>query len=568
MTKKLLSFLRSKREHLVFISYSVLVIFHTFISYGKINNLFYLSDEFIALGNVYVHGIFAGLNQFSIIDLLLGRGRPFGSLLINSFYYYWPYNITPFVITAYIFHILNGILLYRFINKISKSTFISFISGIFFVTASAGNQTITWIANITQVPIATSFILLSCLLIIKFFEINKRKYVLYSILCGYIAFLFKDQFFYVFIWLPALYILMIYRQNTVKNLFKKYWYFLILFFAIMNYKLFLFNGINLTTLGAGPVSYLIKAAFNWFYYPLISLSQTFIPPEYMFKIARQFLYFNYGNLLPYINNIDAITTNIISDLLSLILSFLFLIFVATAYLLNKPQRKTIVISIIFYLLSFSTIAVFLIDRNTSYVESRYLYTGMISMGIFFAVIVDTVKIILFKTKIPKVISIICILSILVLWFGKQITLIQREVNRSVINGQNAKHVLDELTTIVPILPDKPIIYLTGNSTYYGYPNHYVPLQLDPGYIFMVWYYRGGKIPKDLIIKNTLSSFGTQWYQEYGDKAFGYYWDKEKLTEVIKEKNIGNSQIIGLYYDRNTQKFMNITDELRSELFYR
>jgi len=327
-----------------------------------------------------------------------------------------------------------------------------------------------------------------------------------------------------------------------------------------------FNGLSIISLKSSVLSYLIKAIFNWFYYPLISLSQAFIPAEYMFKSARKFLFFNYGNLPQFITNIDAISQNILSDLISLLLSFIFIIILCISFVLNKTQRKTIIMGLVFYFLSFSTVAVFLLDRNTSYVESRYLYAGMIGIGIFFATIIDTIKKCLFSTKIPRIISILFIVIVIALWYGKQITLTQREVNRSVIFSQNTKHVLFELSKIFPTLPNKPIIFLTGNSTYFGNENHFVPLGLNPGYIFMIWYYDTGVIPKELISGNRLWTFGQQWYKVFGKNGFGYFYDKKVLKELIVNKSVEKNQIVGLFYDGNTNSFKNITNDLYLELF--
>jgi len=572
MVKRLHAWIK-KKNWWFFPLYTILVVVLTFISYRNMNKVFYSSDEWIGQGVVYNYGISTGLRKETpFIEVLAGRGRPLTFLLISIYMYYFSYNVIPFVITACLFHIINGLLFYLYLYKISKNMFIGFIGGIFFVTAHAGHQSITWIVNSTQDPIAVTCILLSQLYLIQYIERQKKKFLFLSVLAAYVAFLFKDAYFYIFVWLPIFYILFIGKKITIKQIFSKYWPLLIGIFIIIVYKMNVLQGLQIFTIKPGVIAYWQKVGFNWLYYSYVSLSQTFIPQDYMFKIAKSFLFFNYRDLITYINNIDVISQNIISDLLSSIFSFIFLITITIAYVLNRPQRKTIIIGGIFYILSFSTIAVFLLSRNTSYIESRYLYTGMISMGIFFAVIIDTIKKIVYKTKIPVVFSIICLASFFLLYFSKQVTLIQREVNRNVISGQNTKNVLLELSKVLPVLPDKPIIYLTGSDFYYGYVNLHVPLQLNPGYVFMIWYYKSGKIPKELLPKefssNALSSFGGQWYEEYGDRAFGYYWDKEGLRDVVKEKNINSSQLIGLYYDGKTKKFKDITDELQSELFNR
>lgn len=555
-----------KSDKGTFLLYALGIIMLTFISYQHINKLFYMNDEWIALGNVLVNGIYANFRQYSILENLLGKGRPLTFLLSNLFYQYFTYDITPFVVVAYTFHILNGLLLYSLVKKISKNRFVSAIAGIFFITASVANQSMTWIPNITQDLTAVSFILLAQLLLLIFSETKKKIYLVLSFFVAYTAYLFKDQFFYVFLWLPLLYILFSKKRVSLKILLKKYWPLLVVAATVIIYKLIVLYGPDIISLKSSAIHYWIKAFFNMGYYPFITLSQSFIPPEYMFKSAVKFLYFLYGNLTPYISNIDVISQNIISDILSILLSVLVLIVLFVSYISNKPQRKTLLIGVLFYLLSFSTVAIYLDTRATSYVESRYLYASMIGMGIFFAVILDTIKQILFKTKIPRLVSVLVIGMIATVYFGKHVTLIQRSVWRSTINAENETQVLKEFSNIMPTLPPKSVIYLSSNNTYYGYANHPVPFQLDPGYILMVWYYKSGYIPKDsLHVNRKLWAFGTQWYEESEGKAFGYYWDKKLLANEIKNNKFSIDQVIGLYFDGSSGRLMNITNDLHKTI---
>lgn len=555
-----------KSDKGIFLLYAFGIIVLTLISYQHLSQLFYMNDEWIALGNVLVNGIYANFSQYSILENLLGKGRPLTFLLSNLFYQYFTYNVTPFVVVAYTFHILNGLLLYILVKKISKNRFVSAIAGIFFITASVANQSMTWIPNITQDLTAVTFILVAQLLLLIFSETKKKIYLFLSFFAAYIAFLFKDQFFYIFLWLPILYILLSKTRLSLQVLFKKYWPLFVLAATVIIYKLIVLYGPDIISFKSNAINYWIKAFFNMLYYPLITLSQSFIPPEYMFKSAVKFLYFFYGHLTPYISNIDVISQNIISDILSILLSLLILITLLISYVTNKPQRKTLLIGMLFYVLSFSTVAIYLDTRATSYVESRYLYASMIGIGIFFAVILDTTKRILFKIKLPRIISIFVVSMIAIVYFGKHVTLIQRAVWRSTINAQNETQVLKEFSKILPTLPPKSVIYLSGNNTYYGYANHPVPFQLNPGYILMVWYYKSGFIPDDsLHVNRKLWTFGTQWYEESDGKAFGYYWDLKELQKVIDKKDIDTSQISGLYYDGNTRKLNNITDQVLLEL---
>jgi len=292
----------------------------------------------------------------------------------------------------------------------------------------------------------------------------------------------------------------------------------------------------------------------------------FIPPEYMFKIAKKFLFFYYNNLSIYITNIDAISQNIISDIVSLLFSILVFIIIIFSYVCNQKQRKLHLINSILYLLSFVTISVYLTTRNTSYIESRYLYTSVTCIGVYVGIFIDTIIGSKRLNRNIKKFIVVSMCIVFLLFTYKQVILIQREVNRSVYNGEKTKTTLEKFTKVISTLPNKPVVYLTGNTNFYYYQNHFVPLELNPGYIFMVWLYKTGKIPSKLLHSNTLWVFGTQWYTEYENKAFGYYYDFDELKNAVEKYNIKEDQIIGLYFDGNTYEFKNITHQIVFKLY--
>jgi hypothetical protein len=390
---------------------------------------------------------------------------------------------------------------------------------------------------------------------------EKKKYFALSWLFGYFAFLFKDASFYIFIFLPIFQYLISNGKQSLGKILKSNLLLIIPMLLLGAYRIISMYGKNIVLITSSNTgSFWLKFLFNSVFYPFISLSQTFIPPKYMFRMAEKFLNFNYSNIIAYINSTGVVSENIISDFISVIFSFIILIILGIVYTVNKKQRKTLLIAVLFYILSFVPISIYLSQRGTAYVESRYVYASIIPVGLMVAIILDT-----FRKMFTKTIPMLLVTAAIVvgsgLYFHKQIVLIRREVYLNVIYGQDTKHVLTEFSRKLPTMPSKSVIYLTGNTNYYNYMNHPVPLQLDPGYILMVYYYKSGSIPQDsLVIDKRFWGFGSQWYEESDDKAFGYYWDRELLLKEYNNKKFSLDQVIGFYYDGSSKKLMDISKE--------
>lgn len=556
-------FIGNLKKRYIFILYFVLIVLITLYSYEKLPQLYYLNDEWLSMAGIYTDGLKSTIVNFSVFELLMGKGRLLGSLLINVFYYYFPFNLLPFALTSYVFHIVNGLLVFGLLKKCNKNTFIAVFSGLFFVTASIANQAFTWIANVTQVPTSTTCILLSVWFMMMYSKNEEKRYYILSWAFGYLAFLFKDASFYIFIFLPVFQYLISKGRQSVIKILKSNLLLILPMVALGVYRMISMYGKNIVlTASDSTGSFWLKFLFNSVFYPFISLSQTFIPPKYMFRMAERFLNFNYSNIAAYINSAGVISENIISDFLSVVFSFFLSITIGVAYATNKKQQKTLLIALLFYVLSFVPISVYLSQRGTAYVESRYVYASIIPIGIMTAIILDTFRKRFTKT-LPKLLVTAIIVAGSVLYFYKQVVLIRRDVYLNVIYGQDTKQVLTEFSRLLPTLPSKSVIYLTGNTNYYNYMNHPVPLQLDPGYILMVWYYKSGNVPDSLLpVSRRLWGFGSQWYEESSGKGFGYYWDKELLLQDYNDKKFSAGQVIGFSYDGSSKRLTDISKEIQ------
>src|SRR4030042_6094664 len=77
------------------------------IAFHQLPRLYFLNDEFLQLGSVIYNGTLIGIQKYSLVQLLVGTGRPAGTLINNIFLTFFQDNTLPFVIFAYTVHWMN-----------------------------------------------------------------------------------------------------------------------------------------------------------------------------------------------------------------------------------------------------------------------------------------------------------------------------------------------------------------------------------------------------------------------------------------------------------------------------
>jgi hypothetical protein len=219
-------------------------------------------------------------------------------------------------------------------------------------------------------------------------------------------------------------------------------------------------------------------------------------------------------------------------------------------------------------LSFVPIALFLNERNTSYIESRYLYACSVPVSILMGICLENLRqTISSKTHIALRYSTLFVGILFMIFVYKQTVVIQRNVVVAVQESDQARHTVSVFLRMKPKLPNKPIIYLESDSRYYlAAP---VPFQLGTGYVLMVKYFPSGVVPVDLLVGTKshyypfLYNYVDQGYQEVRNKGFGYFADKTKLLDLYNTNpSLTVNQIVGFRYIGREGKLIDITGEIR------
>jgi hypothetical protein len=527
------------------------------ISCYRVFFLYFLNDELLLLGAVRGGGILVGYAHVkTLVDILFGSGRFLGGFLNNLFFYFFHDNPMPFAVFALIVHTLNSYLAYLLAKKVTKNSHIAFITACVFSIPVAANQAISWFAATTQTLGGMTFVLLALLaaidgLIQKKKQLQKAAWVL-----AYIAFLFKESSFFVF---PLLLLLPYVVMQKVQPVYRKiYPLLLILFLGLGSYKTMQFFGMDMShLLNSQYLLKLAKVAFNMWFYPLVSLGQFFVPLRFMLKIAPAFAKFNYG-FMSDVTADNPVASVIVADMISITLSFICIILMMYVYFKNGNFRKSILFSLCWFVMSFIPMTVFLPERNTSYLESRYLYFSYFPVAMMVGFMLNEVRKII--GSIVKHASTAYVISyiILTLFIYKQVTLMQREINQNVMYGSDIRTAMSVIRSAYPALPDKPIFFVEGDRNFY-YPNNVLPFQLGTGYMLSLTFISNPGIPKELFRDSYLWHFFDQGYKEIGDKGFGYFWNKKDLLNFFRtNKNLFVDQLVGIYYYGNDRRVRDTT----------
>lgn len=540
--------------HIIIVGLIIAVILR---AYRFLPSVYYLHDEWRALSDVFLYGIWTDIRTFSVIEIMFGKGRIFGSFLNSIFYAYAPYNTQPFVISFLFAHILNSLFLYILVKKETNSNIWALSSVLLFATSSRYEQALTWIGAGNQTLYSALFSLLSIIFLLKG---NKwGPYYFFALLFAYIGFLFKDASAYVFVLIFISIISIILRK---KNLFytKLFSIISIATFGLISIGIIskLYSSKVANTEGLGLLYTLSKGLFNTIYYPLVSFSQYIIPFRYMERLGYAFLNFNYP-FMKNDGNRESIVHFILSDFISIIASII--LFIVLILILRKRvfSNRLVLLSIVWFICALIPISFRLINRYDSYINSLYMYYSGMPFWILMGSIIHSLHIYIKKLKMKKYLEFLGLLLLAIL-IWKQVDITNREVRAEAIRGNDMRHFILELNKLVSIIPDKPVIFLTSNKNYIREYTR-IPFLLGDGFILSVLLYTTGKIPDKVIAERMFENFGEYGYIEIENKGYGFYANKEDLLTDLGKGLFNKEQIMHLHYDGNNYKLYDKTAEL-------
>jgi len=555
----------------------------SFWIYHDIFRLTFFNDEWEVLGKVMAHGILAGIEDIPWWRLLLGQGRILGSFINNTFYYFFHDTVFPFALFSILIHPINATFVAIIAYKLSQRWSVAIISAVLFTSLAVSQQAVLWPAATVQ-TLGQVFL---CLLSLYFGLCLKKRKSLFAIVgmvvSFYTAFLLKDSslaIIFVLLILPFL------QTNGSIHFRKIPWYFIV--FCGIGGMVVLFKTATYFQLTSWSqvtnpeqIGSFMRIIVNCIFYPFVTLGHIIIPFDFMMKLSKSVeWYYSFLFFEPYTDFMrESLAVMVFTDMISIVISLLFVLGIFYTYIRNKKQRAVLVIGVTYYIVSFFPVALFLIGRNISYIESRYIYFSMPGIVIVIAVMLETIYSDIRKRLqrmkgnywVKKIIP-LGLYIIFVVFIYKQGIVTQRTLIVLVEKGSLIRSTLDQFSLLLPYPPEKPIFYVTGDSYYYF--GIHVPFQLGPGFMLMLNYYDTGFVPSSFIADSSKTSYPypflykyfDQGYDEVGGKGFGYFWDIEKLKEFYKTNSaIDINQIVGFFYNGGEKKLINITHDIRKEL---
>ncbi len=528
--------------------------------YWDLPKTFYQQDEWQSLG----HNLVQGIDPFFRTNPLLlafGELRPLSTVMYIVLLGFFKFTVVPTAIFAIFLHAVNSILVYYLINKITKQRVIAIAAALFLATNSVSHQAVTWVSAVGTLPAAT-FILLAIISYLRYLDTSNRKYVLISLIFTIVSLYFKGMGIFLFIFLLLLN--MIYKNNSfsiknTKNIISQNLPFFIFGFIILFVRLgqVLFQTQHVAgfTNGAGNSSYFQTIFFHIVLYPLTSLFQIFVPPLDLYFITPVITKMQYKFLIGS-SVVDLIAQSIVADMIAILGSVVMLgVLGFFVYKLkDKITTRNIIFALLFFFLSFLPYVV--LDRDSSYLSSRYFYVGALAAGIIFGYFVY------FLANLNRYSKWIVFTAVFLFLFHHA-NVVRGDIDHQVKLGNERKAVLNGIKTLKPSLDDQTVFYVTSDKEYYGPITN--PFQNGLGYVLEVWYYDGENIPKEFLSENFLWDLGSEGYRTSGGKGFGYFQDIDKLAAGIKKGEFKAENVHAFFIRSSDTLVLDRTSDIRARI---
>lgn len=547
----------------ILVLYIVVIAIVTFLGYRQLFHVYFASDEWLYIGGVHTDGITFLLNKISWVQMIAGIRRPIGTLIQNYFYLTFPNNPIPFVVFGLTTHIANCLLIFIIVRRVSKKTFIAFLSGVLFAASSVYVQSLGWIACLVEVPGSTVMLLGSLYALLIYIERKKRIWLVIAFALAYISFLIKDANIFDFLFIPL--VLWVYRKEIRIHLGNV----ILAGMAIVALLALSRVGGAKDSIGStldltlDPQS-LTKALFHSFYYPLIGISQILIPSRLILRLSGLFAAFEYGPMLKQAGDLRAVSEFVIPDVFlvgaSLMIFFVFVWLV-------KPRIKDtrpVVVAVVLYFFSFLPVAFYLTQRGSAFIESRYMYLPALALSILLAYAVYALHVAFHPKKLIAHVTFVLVIGLcLTGYIFKQTSVTRTELYASILAQQEVRNVAIQLARYKKDIPDKPIFYITSDVDFYYHFNNKIPFQEGTGYMLAVLFYDTGKIPASLIQQRFLIGFGDQGYQSIGNRGFGYFWNIDDLMhEFQTNEQLDTKQIVAFSYKSKEKVLVDTSNKIR------
>ncbi len=530
------------RSHILSLLTIILV---ALISFWGINHIFFQQDEWLGLGGALSRKDHGGIVRV-VKDIFTPNGGLFRFLPLTSIANYVVFNTLALNFSWYGYlafsaAVINALLIYFCIEKLSGSKIISIVTTLFWLTNGYSQQAITWVSSIVPSQFSFMFFMLSFWNLLIFREKHALKNLLFSSLFILISLLFKESgIYYIFIF-P----LLISSKRT-----RWHWTLLLipLLLTVLIPKVFFQKVKTSSTVPeAAKVTNIGNIIYNIFLIPSRTFFQTFIPQKQLYNLFYKANQFHYGNLAD-----GYVVESIIGDTVSLVGSFTILLVVIGAVAAAQKSKNTILFALAAF--GFSCAPFILFPNQPAVLESRFYIFPALWAGLILALTIDA-----YLSLLPKV-KYLLTAAILVPLFGYYIINVRANLASDIKIGSYRKAILETVSQVKPDLRKNNVFYFfTDNNGFWEFQSGF-------GQTLAVWFYDSGKISKETLTDRDYWDLSYEGIKNYSKGKFGYFMTYSKLQQSLKENpDVTSNQVFSFYWDPQKHTVKNISDGIREKL---
>jgi len=549
------------------------IIASVLFAYWELPKTFFQQDEWIGFGIMIYQELKGGLENILISPILQGRGH-FSPLIFYQNYLEFKFfglSLEPYTYVSITTHIANSLLLFYFVYLLLKNKFLAFCSSLVFSINSVSSQAVTWMATSPITQGAVFFLLLSLILTLKYFKNNNKKNYYIGLAFFSVGILSKETVLFLFILYPLMWFLFAgIKSRKHFYLFLKPLVVLGFIYILVRVSLFFVPSQVGTTSGNTVNLDVVSDIVRLIISPFRILPQAIIPQHYLINFSDMATLFFYpqqasgGIVNPYFSQ-----TIVFGQVIPLLSAPILLVgFIVYKFFLRKKEyifSRALVFSLLLITLSGLPFAFIPGEiANFPIYESRHLHVASIGVSIFLVLILYAlVKFFLKKSKYVPLVLFIILIPILL----AHLTLTRMEINKTVAISTTRKNILESIKMSYPRIPKKAVFYIESNMSYYGLPieEKIFPFQSNFGHMLIVWYQNIEKFPGCFYEGEFLRGLLKQGYKDCGGRGFGYFRDYDKLIYTINENKIPVNNIIAYSWNGKTEKFKDITREVRTKI---
>lgn len=527
--------------------------------FWDLTKTFYQQDEWYGLGDILANGSKAIFLHTHPWQIILGQGRIFSDALVYFLIGQFPFNIIPVAIFATSFHTINAILVFILAKMLTQKTLPSFLGAVFFAFNGVSFGAVTWPASGTGTLPATTLVLLAIIFFWQFVQTQKAKWLFFTFLCLYFSLYLKEIGVFLFLFLPLFHL--IFFKIPWKKFFRYYWSFLLFCFLTVGLAIIWFQSIpiqkDLFLTGVSP-NYLTTISLRAIFYPLTSFSLVYVPAGPSFELAKRFTWSYYPFFPPELY--DLVAQSPVLDMMAISLTLIlgFILFDLFRKSDVNIKRQVIFFSLF---LAGTFLPYIIIGKTGAYLENRYYYLAAAAGGVLLT---------LASQKLLKIVKIspVSFYTILIFFILIHANVVRGEVKKQEHLAKERINIFTAIETIKPSLSEKSVFYVTGDRNFYVGEGNPLPMQQGMGYSLLVYYFAKEKAPKELISlvdEHFLWEINGQGYKEVEGAGFGYFWDFDKLSVLVKNKKIDIQDITILFYDSKSRKVIDKSKEINFKL---